>query len=162
MAAPTGTGTRPYYWGNAIIMSRRAKGPVPAAYGAAPTAEPGRIDPWHSRRYVPPRAPASRRRQSHGKLGRSQVVRQRILIPPFPGSNPGAPASRKRKRQAGLCALRSLIGVVILKRFFGAILNICSRSVRESVRMPLARCGQRALQRLLCVASVGLLRLMAG
>ena len=25
-------------------------------------------------------------------LGRSQVVTQRILIPPFPGSNPGAPA----------------------------------------------------------------------
>ncbi len=26
-------------------------------------------------------------------LGRSQVVRQRILIPPSPGSNPGAPAN---------------------------------------------------------------------
>ena len=33
-----------------------------------------------------------RRSISRG-LGRSQVVRQRILIPPSPGSNPGAPAS---------------------------------------------------------------------
>jgi hypothetical protein len=29
-------------------------------------------------------------------LGRSQVVRQRILIPPSPGSNPGAPAKSQR------------------------------------------------------------------
>jgi hypothetical protein len=41
------------------------------------------------------------RRPTGRPLGRSQVVRQRILIPPFPGSIPGAPASQSGL--SGLC-----------------------------------------------------------
>ena len=45
------------------------------------------VDRSKSRRYGPRAMVATSR-----LLGRSQVVRQRILIPPFPGSSPGAPA----------------------------------------------------------------------
>jgi hypothetical protein len=39
-------------------------------------------------------ADGNARRQFDGALGRSQVVRQRILIPPFGGSSPPAPATQ--------------------------------------------------------------------
>ena len=46
------------------------------------------VDPVGRRRYV-----AARRAVTLSNLGRSQVVRQRILIPPCGGSNPPAPAN---------------------------------------------------------------------
>jgi hypothetical protein len=49
-------------------------------------------------------------------LGRSQVVRQRILIPPSPGSNPGAPANQsviEGERKHRLSALAFTVASMI-------------------------------------------------
>jgi hypothetical protein len=57
----------------------------PETHKSGPCCSPAPVPLWSARRASAKRA---------ASLGRSQVVRQRILIPPFPGSSPGAPASK--------------------------------------------------------------------
>ena len=62
-------------------------------------------------------------------LTRRQVVGQRILIPPFPGSNPGAPASQSIE-QAALFGRAARSAFVIPKFILRFIPKFCSLRVR--------------------------------
>src|SRR6185437_7433696 len=84
------------------------------------------VDRSKPRRYGPRAMVATSR-----LLGRSQVVRQRILIPPFPGSSPGAPANQGIEEEA-LLGGTARPTFVIPKFFPRFIPKFCSLGVRQA------------------------------
>src|SRR5258708_5663153 len=71
-------------------------------------------------------------------MGRRQVVRQWILIPPYGGSNPPAPASFYAVESGASRTIRFFILNAVTHR----VLNGCCYLVRQRVSVTLAGCRQ--------------------
>lgn len=80
-------------------------------------------------RYLPPRFEGCAWSRSRSVLGRRQVVRQRILIPSFGGSNPPAPANQS---SLSGCFPSSLTGLSISSGWRVAQLGGRRRPVSET------------------------------
>lgn len=68
-------------------------------------------------------------------LGRSQAVRQRFLVPPSPGSNPGAPATRLTLSSEPITQSMPMAFVILVKQFIENHADRIGTAVQGIVRL---------------------------